>query len=437
MSGQEATESRVSEEKPRQRSVLFRNRDFRWLWSGETVSLLGSEVSVIALPSLAVLAFGEGALAVGLLMALQWIPFVVLGPIFGVITDRMRRRFLMQLANIARFVILGSLPLAAVLDQLTLTHLYIAALLKGIFDVVFQLAYQAYLPQVLDRADLIDGNAKTQISRSLALILGRSFGGGLVSLVGAARAILLDAVSYLIAGITLSFIRMREPEPAPSNRGIGATLRDAKDGAVMTFGNRMLRYLTLMSTFGNIAVSMCLAMVIVFAYQDLGFSAAQVGLALGLGGVTVMLGAILAGKINERLGMGRTLVFTHILLGVALLLLPLATIGGTGWAFGVIVASQCLASFTTPIGNVGIMTLIQKATPPAAMGRVAGVALPFVWGAHAAGPLLGSAIAAVFATSVVFVAGSALAFCAVFWIVLGSVHRLTDDVPEDLRVVVV
>jgi Na+/melibiose symporter-like transporter len=420
----------------KKRSLFRRNRDFLWLWSGESITLLGSEIGIVVLPSLAVLVFGGGALAVGTLVALQWLPFILLAPLVGVLTDRMRRRPLMQVANLARFIILGSLPLAAVMGNLTLTHLYVAALLKGVFDVVFQLAYQAHLPQVLDRDDLIDGNAKTQISRSLALVLGRSAGGGLVSLLGAARAVGADALSYLLSSFAMMFIRKPEPQPRPTQGGVAATLRDLKSGVTMTFGNRLLRSLTLMATFGNMAFSLTLAMLIVFAYEDLGFSGAQVGLTLGLGGASIVIGAVLSRTINEKLGMGRTLILTHSLLAVAFILLPAAAWGGTGFAFVVIVVSQAIASFTTPIANVGIMTLLQKATPAEALGRVGGVALPFVWGANAAGPLLGSLIALIFTTGVAFVFAAALAVGAVGWILVGSVQRLIDEVPEELRVVV-
>ncbi|MFJ1895312.1 MULTISPECIES: MFS transporter [unclassified Streptomyces] len=418
------------------KSLLFRNRDFGLLWSGESVSLLGSEISIIALPSLAVLVFGEGTLGVGVLVALQWIPFVLLAPLLGVFTDRFRRKPLMHFANIGRFVTLGSLPLVAVLGHLTVTHLYVAALVKGIFDVVFQLAYQAYLPNLLEREDFADGNAKTQLSRSLAVVLGRSAGGGLVGLIGAAKAVTADAFSYLVSSLTLLFIRSKEPAPAVAARGFGATLGELRAGVRLTFGNRLLRYLTLMATFGNMAVSMTLAMIIVYAYKDLDFGPGRLGLALAAGGFAVVAGAMLSRKINAKYGMGRTLIFTHLVLGVAFVLLPTAQTGGTTFAFTVIVISQLISSFTSPIANVGIMTLIQKATPPQAMGRVGGVALPFVWGANAIGPLLGSGIAAVSNNATTFFVAAAMAWIATIWIVLGSVHTLFDEVPVELRVAV-
>jgi len=420
----------------RPKSILARNRAFLLLWSGESISLLGSEISVVALPSLAVLVLGSGAVGVGALVALQWLPFVLLAPIMGVFTDRLRRRPLMQLANVARCIVLGSLPLAAALGHLTLAHLYAAALLKGVFDVVFQLAYQAYMPHLLDRADLVEGNVKTQLSRSVALTVGRSAGGGLVSLIGAARAVAVDALSYLVAAVTLLFIRAEDPRPAPAGRGFAATLRDIRGGVALTLGNRVLRSLTLMATFGNMAVSSTLAMIIVYAYQDLRFSAGQLGLALSLGSLSVLFGAALSRRINERLGMGRTLVLTHVLLGLAFVLLPAATLGGKPFAFAVVVVSQSISGFTGPLTNVAVITLFQKATPARAMGRVNGVALPFVWGANALGPVIGSAVATATGNLVAFFLATLLAWAAIGWIFKGAVQRLTDDVPEHLRVTV-
>ncbi|WP_406326942.1 MFS transporter [Streptomyces sp. NBC_00203] len=418
----------------RPKSVLARNRAFLFLWSGESISLMGSEISVVALPSLAILVLGTGAVGVGALVALQWLPFVLLAPVMGVFTDRLRRRPLMQFANVARCVILGSLPLAAVLGHLTLAHLYVAALLKGVFDVVFQLAYQAYIPQVLDRADLVEGNVKTQLSKSIAMTVGRSAGGGLVSLIGAARAVGADAASYFVATVMLMFIREKEARPAPAERGLAATLRDIRNSVALTLGNRVLRSLMLMATFGNLAVSSTLAMIIVYAYQDLHFSAGQLGLALSLGSVPVLVGAALSRRISERLGMGRTLVLTHALLGLAFVLLPAATLGGKQFAFAVVVVSQGISSFTGPLTNVALITLIQKATPVQAMGRVNGAALPFIWGANALGPVVGSAVAAMTGNVVSFFLAAVLAWAAIGWIFRGAVQRLADDVPEPLRI---
>lgn len=431
--GAQPTADERPETKTKQKSVLFRNRDFALLWGSESISLLGSEISVIALPSLAVLIFGAGPLGVGVLAALQWLPFVLLAPLMGVFTDRWSRRTMMQTANIARVIILGSLPLAALFGALTMTQLYIAALLKGIFDVVFQLAYQAYMPQVLGRDDLVDGNAKTEFSRSISQVVGRSIGGGLVSLIGAARAIAVDAVTYLIGAIGLAFIKHKEPPPKPSEAGLSSVMAELKGGVTLTFGNRLLRNLTLMATFGNVAFSLTLTMIVVYAYDDLGFSGAQLGLALGIGAAAAIVGAIFAQKVNERLGMGPALVLTHLLEVIAFLLLPAATLGGTAFAFTVIVVSQCLASVTIPISNVAIMTMIQKITPPEAMGRVGGVAVPFVWGANAVGPLLGGVVAAAIGTQSVFYAAAFLALVSVAWIYVGTVQRVHTEVPEEER----
>lgn len=415
-------------------SVLARNRDFLLLWSGESVSMLGSEISVVALPSLAVLVFGSGAAGVGLLVALQWLPFVILAPIMGVVTDRLRRRPLMQIANLARVVVLGSLPLAAVAGHLSMAHLYGAALLKGIFDVVFQIAYQAYMPQLLDEADVVHGNVVTQQSRSVALMVGRLAGGGLVGLIGPARAVAADAASYLVAAASLLFVRTDESPPAPSRPGFAAILRDIRRGAHLAMGNRLVRSLMLTTMLGNMAGKLTFAMIFVYAYHDVHFNAGQLGLVLSLGSAPVLLGAALSGRIITRLGTGRALVLTHVLLAIAFALTPLAAVGGRFLAFVVIVVSQGIAAFTTPITNVSVMTLIQRATPVRAIGRILGAVLPFVWGANALGPTLGSVVAAVTNTSLTFLLAAMLAAAAVAGLITGAVHRVRDEVPGRLRV---
>jgi MFS family permease len=413
------------------RPPVLRNRDFRLLFTGETVSLFGSEVSVVALPLLAVLVFGAGALEVGLLAALQWIPFVLLGPIAGVLTDRMRKRPLMIAANIGRTLALGWLPVAAVAGILDVWQLYLVAVIKGVLDVVFQLSYQAHLPGLLDRADLMDANSKTQLSRSVATVFGRSLGGVLVGALGAARTIVVDAASYVVSTVCLLMIRKPEPAPQSSGRGVRSAVKDLGLGFSSLFGNRLLRSLTMMGFFGNTAVSLSIAMLIVFASDDLGFGPAELGIALGIGGAAFVVGAIFSRRITAALGLGRTLLFTHVLLGVALALLAIAPSGGLG--FVVVAVSQFLSALTTPIANVGIMTIVQKATPMHLMGRIGGVSLPLVWGANALGPVLGAVLASQIGFRPTFVIAGVLAVLAIGWIVAGSIQNIRDDVPEHLR----
>ncbi|MBB2910386.1 putative MFS family arabinose efflux permease [Streptosporangium becharense] len=413
------------------RPGVFRNRDFRLLWTGESISLFGSEITVIALPSLAVLVFGQDAVTVGVLVALQWLPWVLLGPLVGVLNDRMRRRRLMVFADVGRAVALGSLPLLALFDALTLAHLFVAATVKGVLDVIFQIAYQSHLPALLAREDLMDANAKTQMSRSLAMVFGRTVGGVLVGAVGAARAITIDAVTYLLSAVAILAVRKPEPVPEPEGRGVRAALADLRQGLSIMFGNRLLRSLTMMGSFGNLAVSMSLSMLIVYAYDDLGFSPSQLGIALGVGGVAFVVGATVSRAINQRVGMGKTLIFTHLVLGCAFLLLLTAEPGPAG--FAVVIASQFLSSLTTPVANVGIMTMVQKATPVHLMGRAGGIALALVWGSNALGPLLGGIIASAVAIEFSFVLAAVFAWFAIFWVLVGSVHHIRDEVPAELQ----
>ncbi len=195
---------------------LWRHPDFIKLWSGETVSQFGTQVTQLALPTVAILLLHAGPFEVGLLAALEFLAFPILGLVAGVWADRLRRRPIMIVADLGRMLALGSIPLAFILNALSLYQLYAVAVITGVFTVFFDVAYQSYLPALVERSNLIEGNTKLEVTRSAAQVAGPAVAGFLIQLVGGARAILVDAISFLISALALMAIRKPEPEPKPS-----------------------------------------------------------------------------------------------------------------------------------------------------------------------------------------------------------------------------
>src|SRR2546429_1532361 len=178
------------------RGKLWRHPDFLKLWAGETVSEFGSQVTVPAVPTVAILVLHAGPFQVGVLSALEFLAFPTLGLVAGVYADRLRRRPIMIACDIGRLLALGSIPVAFVLDALTLQQLYIVALLTGIFTVFFDVSYQSYLPVLVDRPNLIEGNTKLEVTRSPSQISGQAVGGLLVLSNRRAPAVAVDALYF-------------------------------------------------------------------------------------------------------------------------------------------------------------------------------------------------------------------------------------------------
>ena len=210
---------------------LWRHPDFRKLWAGETVSLFGSEVTELALPLVAVLALDAGAGQMGLLAAARFAPFLLVTLPAGVWVDRRRRRPVLIGANLGRCLLVALVPLLAGLGLLRIQHLYGIAFAVGVLTVLFDVAYQSYLPSLVDRGQLVEGNSKLQASASVARVGGPGLGGLLVQLAGAPRALLLDAATFAVSAATL--LAIRQPEPAPpgpaaGSRGPGSGGRSAR-----------------------------------------------------------------------------------------------------------------------------------------------------------------------------------------------------------------
>jgi hypothetical protein len=258
---------------------LWGHRDFRKLWAGETVSLFGSEVSELALPLVAVLVLDADAGQMGLLAAARFAPFLMVTLPAGAWVDRRRRRPVLISSNLGRALLVGLVPLLAGLGLLRMGHLYAVAFAVGALTVLFDVAYQSYLPSLVKREQLVEGNSKLQASASAARVGGPGLGGLLVQLVGAPRALLLDAGSYVVSAASLLAIRNREPAPAAEGDGQPRTRlrQEIGEGLAVTYRNPVLRSLAGLAATYNLFSQVIDALLVLYATRELGLSAGSSG----------------------------------------------------------------------------------------------------------------------------------------------------------------
>lgn len=362
---------------------LWRHADFVKLWAGQSISLLGSAVTLLALPSVAILSLGAKPFQVGFLQALQFAAFPVLGLPAGVWVDRLPRKTVMIVADVGRMIALGSVPVAWAVHKLTLMQLYAVALIVGILTVFFDVAYQAYLPVLVERRDLLEGNTKLEISRSGAEIAGSGLGGILIQALGAPLAVLIDAISFAASVVGLSLIRTRESWlRAARSEGFW---KELKAGVAVVIGNAQLRSIAACTATSNLGNSMLSAVFLLFAYRQLHLAPVVVGALLAFGNLGI-LGALYAAGIARRLGLGRTLILSAILTGCAIL-----TTAAAVWVYPAVIllASLLVRSFALPVYNVNQVSLRQAVTPDPLQGRMNATMRTIVWGTLPIGSLIG------------------------------------------------
>src|ERR671937_118244 len=363
---------------------LWRHSDFLKLWSGQSISRLGTAVSDLALPTIAVFQLHANPFQVGLLIALQRLAFPLLAPFAGSFIDLRRRRPVMVVADVARLLALASIPATSFIGAVSLLQLYLVAVAVSIASVFFDLAYLAYMPSLVSRADLFEGNAKLQVSEAVTETAGPGLAGLLITTIGAARAVAADALSFLVSVVSLLLIRHREGPPAtgPSeNRWQSLT-----GGARFVFGHPVLRSLILgvgLSIVGGHAIE---AVQYPFAYNMLHLTPAQFGLTLSIGGVGSVIGGLLAGPVIRRAGVGPTIAVTGALTGIFYGGIALAT---RLPAIPVFATAFFLTGLVDPIHNVNQQSLRQALTPDRLQGRMNAVFRTVYWGAWPLGNLLG------------------------------------------------
>jgi MFS family permease len=373
---------------------LWHHRDFMVFWTGEALSLYGTQITNLALPLTAVLVFDVGAEQLGLLRFTQLVPFLGLALLFGVWVDRVRKRPVMLGANLVRMVLIGLVPVLYHFDLLTLPLLYALALGVGVASVLFDVSWMSYVPVLVkDRRSLLEANTKLNATLSSADIAGPGVAGTLVSAFSAPFAMTANALSYAVS--VLSLLIIRTPEPAPETPREKRPLRaELAEGLRWVFGNRWLRAIGLVGCSCNFLLTMVQSLFLLYAVRDKDLSAAAVGFVMGAAAVGGLLGALVSGMVVRRLTVGRAYQVSVSIIFLGPLLIPAAA--GPRWMLMILfVASFFLEYFGSSVSNVLIVSLRQTITPQALMGRMTAAMRMLLYGGGALGGPVGGLLAAV------------------------------------------
>jgi len=346
---------------------LGRNTDFQRLWGGFTIAVVGSQITVLALPLTAVLVLGAGATETGLLVAFRMAPALVVGLFIGAWVDRLPRRPILVASDVGSAIVIGSIPVAAAIGTLSLAQLYVVAFLAGVFAVSTELARSALVPSLVGRAALVAANSRLQASSAVAQVAGPSLGGILVQALTAPIAMLFDAATFLISAALLVRIRAQETiRPRDTGRSIW---HEITEGARWMRDHEIVFRCVIAIALANIEWFAVQAILVVYATRELGLPPALLGLSLAAIGPLSLVGATLAGPLTRRWGLGPVMIAALFLETLSRLVLPFAA-GPPLQAAAVVMASQALLGLTVPLWTVSSNTLQQAVTPERLLGRV-------------------------------------------------------------------
>jgi MFS family permease len=406
---------------------LLRGHDFRNLWLGQSISLLGDQISYIALPLVAVLVLDAGPAQMGYLGFAALLPHLLLSLPAGVWLDRVasRRRVLIA-CDLARAAVLATVPIAYGFDALTLGQLYAVAFAAGCFAVFFDVSYPTVFVAVTPREQFLEGSSLINGSRSFSYIAGPSLGGLLVQAFSAPFTILADAVSYLLSALFLGRVRTAE---APVEDVEGGMRSRVAEGIRFITGNEIFRPSFLATATLNFFNYAFAALFVLYATTTLGIEAGTLGLILGAGAVGGLLGATFAARLGRAIGVGRAFLLGCVLFPAPLVLVPLAD--GPHWLIIVMLfAAEFLSGIGVMILDINAGSIIYALTPDRIRSRSQG-AFNFVnWGIRPIGALFGGALGAWIGVRPTLWVATIGAVAGVLWLLPSPVPRLRE-LPEE------
>ncbi|WP_137992788.1 MFS transporter [Streptomyces vilmorinianum] len=413
---------------------LWRDPDFLKFWSAESLSMFGAQISLLAIPLVAATTLDATPFQMGIVNAAQFAPYMLFTLLAGVWIDQSRRRPIMIVANFGRVLVLGLIPVLTALDLMSIGLLGVIVFFAATLTVVFDLAYQAYIPSLVGRSHLIEANGKLEGSRSLAQASGPGLGGVLVGLASAPVAVLLNAATYLVSAVSLLFIRRAE-EPPPRTAVEGSVASRIGAGLRLVWRNRYMRAIAGEAATYNLFNQALWAVLIIYLTRELGFSPVTLGLVMAMTGVGAFLGSLVAGRLGRRWGIGRTIMITMVIACGSPLLVPAA--GGGKIATVIIVGGALMLNgIGVVVSNIQVMSLRQTAVASEILGRANAGYRFLVTGTAAIGALLGGWLGGLIGLrATLFVVGGCT-LLALLFIARSPLPRLRDlseVVPDDGR----
>jgi MFS family permease len=405
-------------------ATLWRHRDFLLLWTGQSVSRVGDQFTGLAVPYIAAFLLGAGPAEMGLLGAATTLPFLVFGLPVGVWVDRRQRRSVLIFADLGRGILIAAIAVLGVAGLLHLTFLYVFGFFMGLLRVFFDVAYQAYLPSLVQRSQVVEGNSKLETSNTIASTAGPTIAGPIIDLLKAPLAMLFDAASFFFSAGTLAAIRTREAivPRSPTESVFGQIL----EGLRIVGRDRRLRYIAACTAWANFFWSAVFSALFLLFLKDLGFAATTLGLLFGIASLGGIAGALVSGRIAKRIGVGPAIVLGAALFSFPTLPLPFVT---GPFALPTLAAMLGVSWFGNLLYNINQVSFRQAIVPVRLQGRLNATMRTIVWGTAPFGALAGGALGeGIGLRSALVVA--LLAGAIAFLFVLLSPVRGIRDMPE-------
>jgi MFS family permease len=407
---------------------LWRHRDFRHLWAAETVSQVGTQITLLALPVLAVTLLHATPLEMGVLAALETAAFLLIGLPAGAWVDRWRRKRVLVVNDLVRMVALASLPIAWALDALSLWQLFLVAAITGTATVFFDIAYQSYLPALVAADQIVDGNGKLESSRAVAQVAGPGVTGVLLKVLGAPVLIAFDAVSFLVSALFIGRIRHVDTVP---DRAARRTLRtEIAEGLGFVVRHPLLRRIVACTGTANFGSAMSGALLVLYSLRVLGLSESALGIVFAAGSVGGLVGAVTGARFARWVGEGRAIPLSSLVIVPFTALIPLAVVGApalllvVGW-FGF--------SWAVVAYNITQVSFRQRLCPPHLLGRMNASVRFIVFGTQPLGALLGGALGGWIGIVPTLWISVGIAGLAAVWVVASPLMGMRD-LPRELDV---